>query len=404
MLQICPTELCTGCMACMNACAHDAIQIAYDSVGFKYPLINQDVCIECGACKKVCPSNYIQKKKKIKACYAVTAKNNVEILFSASGGALTALSRYVMQCGGIVYGCSGKEIKHVKHTRVLTKEDLLSLRGSKYVQSDIGLIYREVKEDLCRGGLVLFIGTPCQIAGLKGYLRKDYDNLITADIVCHGVPSQSILNDNINLYQKRFKDMLDINTIHFREKLSYMDSAIGKRFPKIEYGFYFSLKDSNGEEIRNKYPNDAYIAGFIKGLFLRKSCYQCLYACADRVSDFTFADFWGIRNDVKISIDKGVSAVLLNTEKAESLFEKLKKYICYERRDIQEAINGNGRLQSPTIRHANHDLFYRLYPSIGLKKSVRICLFKNWLGYKKRTFIEAIEHLKSFMKKSPISR
>ena len=172
MKTICPEELCTGCLACWNSCTHNAIEITTDICGFRYPAINQDFCVDCGLCQLSCPVIHPQGKKFPQSCYAVTVNTENELATCASGGAATALSRYVLQQGGIVYGCSNVEMRHVKHIRITKEEDLPLLKGSKYVQSDVGLNYRLIKGDLRQGLNVLFVGTPCQVAGLKSYLRK----------------------------------------------------------------------------------------------------------------------------------------------------------------------------------------------------------------------------------------
>ena len=214
MKTICPEELCTGCLACLNSCTHNAIEITTDICGFRYPSINQDICVDCGLCQLSCPVIHPIEKKFPQSCYAVTVNTEKELATCASGGAATALSRYVLQQGGIVYGCSNVEMRHVKHIRITKEEDLPLLKGSKYVQSDIGLNYRLVKKDLRQGLKVFFVGTPCQVAGLKSYLRKDYPNLITVDLVCHGVPSQQLLNDNIDRYNRMYKEVNE-ESIHF---------------------------------------------------------------------------------------------------------------------------------------------------------------------------------------------
>ena len=376
MKTICPEELCTGCLACWNSCTHNAIEITTDICGFRYPAINQDFCVDCGLCQLSCPVIHPQGKKFPQSCYAVTVNTENELATCASGGAATALSRYVLQQGGIVYGCSNVEMRHVKHIRITKEEDLPLLKGSKYVQSDVGLNYRLIKGDLRQGLNVLFVGTPCQVAGLKSYLRKDYPNLITADLVCHGVPSQQLLNDNIDRYNRRYKEVNE-GSIHFREKI-LSKNANQTQSAKIEYGWFFGKNQPySGKNIAVKYYKDPYMFGFIQGLFFRNNCYKCPYAYAIRVGDFTLSDFWGLGKDSSMDVGKGASAVLINTEKAKAVFEELKKDIRYEQREVQEAIMGNGQLQHPSRRHPKYGLFRELYPKMGLEKSVRICLKKD---------------------------
>ena len=384
MKQICPEELCTGCLACLNSCAHGAITLREDVVGFRYPSIDQTKCVDCKLCEKVCPALHVPERRFPKIGYAVQVKDNVELKQCASNGASTALARLILSHQGIVYGCSGEDIRQVKHIRVGHISQLNSIQGSKYVQSEIGFIYRSVKEDLQNQKKVLFIGTPCQVAGLKNYLRKEYDHLFTADLVCHGVPSQKLLNENIDDYQSKGLK-LDERTIRFRQKKS---DACQTQSARIEFGWFYQNQPYSARLKQVKYTRDPYMFGFIQGLFFRPSCYKCSYAYASRISDFTLSDYWGLGKDSGFVLGRGVSSVLLNTEKALQLFEELKASVSYEQREVQESVVGNGQLQRPSMKHPQYYKFREIYPSLGLRKAVDLCLRKDrWkIGLKKVLF------------------
>lgn len=388
MREICPKELCVGCLSCVNSCTHQAIEFEKDVCGFRYPIIDQEKCVDCGLCGFVCPVNHPPEKYFPKECYAVTVKSERELFSCASGGAATAIARHVLNTGGVVYGCSGMDIRHVRHVRISRMEELDLLKGSKYVQSDLGLTFKQIRGDLKVGKEVLFVGTPCQVGGLKTYLRKDYDNLITADLVCHGVPSQQLLNDNIDHYRKKGVDLQE-DSIRFRTKMSSQTQSF-----KIEYGWFF-LKNQpySGSPSKKAYYRDPYMFGFIQGLFFRASCYKCPYAYAVRVGDFTLSDFWGLGKDARMELGKGVSAVFINTEKARALFEVMKEEVAYEPREVQEAIVGNGQLQRPSSRHPQYDLFRRLYPRYGLAKAVDMCLRKDLVKIHLKGMIEGVRNL-----------
>lgn len=373
MKEICVKEKCTGCSACFNACNQKAITMSEDACGFIHPKIDQNLCIECGLCVKVCPVNTKVTFKYPSDCYAATVKSEEELLTCASGGLATELSRYVINKGGVVYGCTGKDIRNVHHIRINKLEDIELLKGSKYVQSFIGDTYKNVKKDLQAGHFVLFTGTPCQVAGLKGFLRhKDYQNLLTVDLVCHGVPSQKMLNDNISLYCAENEDI----SVSFRKKV-YTSSKYGALW-HIVYGWFYQTKNMSAPRAI-KYYKDPYMFGFLAPLTFRSSCYICPYANISRCSDFTLGDFWGLGKDAGFINGKGVSAVLVNTDKAISVWSEVSESCVWVRREIVEAQKRNGQLQVSSYMHKKYAMFMSLYQQIGFKHAVFCALKKEKL-------------------------
>lgn len=387
MKEICPKDKCTGCAACFNACGKKAITMTEDSCGYVHPQIDNELCVDCGLCTKVCPVNTKITLRYPLDCYAATVKSDEELLSCASGGIATELSRYVIDNGGVVYGCTGKDIRYVHHIRVDCKEDLQFLKGSKYVQSFIGETYKAVKNDLQTEKLVLFVGTPCQVAGLQGFLRqKDYPNLITADLVCHGVPSQKMLNDNISFYCKENEDI----SVWFRQK-EHRSSRSDAPW-HISYGWFY--KTSHMRTPRAvKYYKDPYMFGFLAPLTLRNSCYTCRYANISRCSDFTFGDFWGLNKNVGFINGKGVSMVLINTDKAANMWSKLSRRCIHVKRDIVEAQKGNGQLQVSSRMHNNYNMFISTYPKLGLKQAIYSSLYKDLHKIRFNNLKTFIKHL-----------
>lgn len=325
--MICPKEKCTGCHACYNKCPRKAIKMTEDNNGFLYPCVDETKCIKCNLCKKVCPSiENVELVSPLK-CYAM-ARNNVEARSaSTSGGAAALFYEYILKNNGVVYGTTF-ENNTFKQIRVDKIEDLYKLKGSKYVQSYVGDSYSQVLNDLKNGIKVLYIGTPCQIAGLKKYLNKDYEQLYTIDIICHGVPSQKYLFDEINL---NVKDKY--NKIKFR----------------TEEGFYLVVYNDDEELYKRGIGDSDYYQGFMNGFFYRENCYSCKYAGDKRCSDLTIGDFWGLGSDSSLYIDKdkGVNVLLPITEKGLELINNNVSEMKIEERSIVEAINGNKQLQKP---------------------------------------------------------
>lgn len=217
MKNICNINECTGCMACVNACAHHAIRIIADKEGFDRPVIDETLCVDCGLCAKTCPVNHHPLANEPKEIYSGWSSDEAVRINSSSGGAFTEIARPVLEDGGVVFGCALNDKLQAEHIYVETLEDLENkLRGSKYVQSRIGNTYAQAKNFLRQGRKVLFSGTPCQIAGLKNYLRRDYDNLITVDLICHGVPSPMLFEDYKKFIQKH--ENMKLTKVSFRCK------------------------------------------------------------------------------------------------------------------------------------------------------------------------------------------
>lgn len=345
MINIENKKDCSGCSACYSICPSNAIELVDDEIGFKYPKVNSDKCVNCGLCEKVCP---IKKKenidKKTKA-YAVVNKNEEIRRKSSSGGIFTLLAEEIIKNNGVVFGVRFDEHFNVIHSYTETLEALKDFRGSKYVQSVIGDSYKKAKEFLEKGRLVLFTGTPCQIEGLKSFLQKDYKNLYTQDLICHGVPSPKVWRKYMEFRRK--KDSNEPIEINFRNK----DNG-WKRF-NIKF-------DYQTTEYKNSLDKDIYMNVFLKDVCLRDSCYDCNFKKFNRNSDITLADFWGINNiNPNFDDDKGTSLVIINSVKGTDLFEKIKNQIIYEETRLEEAIKYNSAMIKSVSQNKSREDFFK---------------------------------------------
>lgn len=381
MIEICKKENCTGCGLCTIVCTKDAISMTKGKYGHLFPVIDKTLCIDCGLCKKKCPSNSTIKSIPPQKAYAAFSNDDKDYRSSTSGAAASVFSNYIIEQGGIVYGCAVCNINDktldVKHIRVARKEDLPRLKGSKYVQSRITEILPLLKKDVKAAKEVLFIGTPCQIAAVCNLFNKVPDNLYLIDIVCHGVPSLDMLQKHIT---KKIGEQ-DVDNIQFR---------VG-----AEYHMLISYKENTLYEnhLFNERYKDEYFNSFFYGFICRDSCNNCKYAKDTRISDITIGDFWGLgkmgdTSNIK-KHDNGISVILSITSKGEELLNKVNsKFNIYER-PVPEAINGNDQLHKPKSINNRTFIFrtlYRFFPfSIAYKLSMldkKIINIKNVLKTK----------------------
>ena len=319
--MICNKKDCTGCFACYNICPKNAIKMIHDDNGFIYPEIDIEKCINCNLCKKVCPAINKLEYQEIQSCYAAQRKNINKLNESSSGGVASVFAESIVKNGGIVYGATYEKSYQLHFIRVDNLKDINKLKGSKYVHCYIEDSYKNIKKDLINKKTVLFIGTPCQIAGLKLFLMKDYDNLICVDLICHGVPSQKYLKDELD----KNIDINKITGLTFRNNNNFMIAG----------------KNNNKVIINIPIEKSRYLRGFLDCFFLRENCYKCKYANPKRISDITIGDFWGIESDSKFYQNKsnGISVILINNTKGNIFFNKCKKMLNLEKRNINEAIN-----------------------------------------------------------------
>ncbi len=354
---------CCGCSSCANACPKNAITIVPDEYGFVYPSIDKTLCVNCDACKKACGYQNSFTGYNSVNCFAATAKDNDLLRKSSSGGVFGVLADCVLKNGGSVYGASlqwKESIPFTNHIRIDSCDDLHKLQGSKYVQSNIGTTYLQAKKDLEAGMTVLFSGTPCQIAGLKGFLEKDYDKLITVDIICHGVPNEKMFQEFLETKQKKGKKITDFS---FRTKEKGQGMNVGISYKRLNEKIIKKIRNANIY---------SYMHYFLKSYIYRINCYTCPFAQKLRISDITIGDFWGfheeyptVPSNFKVNNSSGISCVLVNTQEGNDFFLNCSENMHILPSEFEKIERHNAQLRKPSELGEKRNVILQMYRENG---------------------------------------
>ncbi len=336
-------DICCGCGACELTCPRNCITMVSDEEGFEYPQIDKNRCVNCGLCKNVCPVINHKYSDEKPQCFASYSKDSCVRINSSSGGVFTELASQIIKNGGVVCGAMFDENFNLAHSFADTIEGIDRLRGSKYIQSKTTKAFEETKKLLDKGKMVLFSGTPCQIQGLLNFLKKPYDNLITQDIICHGVPSEKLwraycqsINASVPTYA------------------SFRDKKYGWR------NYSYIIKFNDKSVYCRMHNDDAYSNLFLKNLSLRPSCYLCAFKGERSASDLTIGDFWGVEEVLPdIDYKNGVSLVVVNTPKGEELFSAVKHRLCCEHVDLDKALHFNIAKLKSASRPQDREYIYK---------------------------------------------
>lgn len=348
MIEIKDKEKCSGCWACYNVCPKHCIKMEEDEEGFQYPHVDKGTCIECGICEKACPLQTPKlQEESIPESYVVQNCDSDTLRHSTSGGFYTALSAYVISNGGVVFGATFDDKMVLRHTYSETLEGCLKFRGSKYVQSLIGESYQVAKEFLDEGRMVAFSGTPCQIAGLVGYLgKRKYAKLILVDLVCRGTPSPRVLKEYLN-YHASCSGGKPVQWLS-RDKYYGYDLSTATILYEKGVSPYHGIKG-----------NDFMLTAYFRGLISRPSCYNCHFKTLHRVSDITLFDCWNAKSSSNRFSRKGATNVLIHTSKGEEIFESIKGEFISASSDIAKIIKRDGvMIFGNPPKSPNRNLFF----------------------------------------------
>ncbi|MEE1282586.1 MAG: Coenzyme F420 hydrogenase/dehydrogenase, beta subunit C-terminal domain [Acutalibacteraceae bacterium] len=359
MLKISEKKDCTGCYACAAICKNGAIVMKKDEEGFRYPVINESKCIKCKLCERVCPVKNQSNTNNILESYAAFNKNDEIRKLSSSGGLFTRFAKQILDEGGVVFGAAFDENYNVHHIYVKTEAELEKLRSSKYLQSQIKDSFVKAKFFLDKGRKVLFSGTPCQVAGLKSFLRREYKNLYTQDIICHGVPSPQVWQ----------KYLTTVNTENKKiEKVCFRSKRNGWK----NYGLEIVYEDST--DYFCDFRENTYSKAFLNNLCLRPSCYECAFKKQKPFSDVTLADYWGVDiENPKIDDNKGISVVIINSEKGKELLFNEKDKLFVDKLDISVVLQHNSSLVESSPMNKKRDYFMRNLGKKDFDKLVDKC-------------------------------
>ena len=354
---------CTGCKMCADICPKNAIDFREDNEGFWYPMVDTKKCVKCGLCREKCPSlNEYRADNTMPDVYAVWSKDDNVRITSTSGGAFWGIAKKFLEQGGVVAGCVyGDDWKSAKHMLARSESELLKIKGSKYFQSNTSGIYKKTKEALLNGDKVLFCGTPCQNAALRTFLGKEYPNLYCLDFICRSINSPKAFKAYIEELEEKHKSK--VCEVQLKNKNSGWQSLASR------------VKFENGDEEINDKTKDWWVKGFIyNDLYTRESCYHCRYKVLPRASaDITIGDFWGIENQKKSDMFKGISVIMINSEKGKSLFDGSKNDFIVQKKTLEDVKPGNPALLINPFRTKKQDKFFSLLEEEKFSEAVRQC-------------------------------
>lgn len=376
MIELESMNKCSGCASCALTCPQNCITMVLDKMGFYYPKVDTEQCIQCGLCRSRCPAysgNASGDADHIAEAFAVVGKDEKIREISSSGGIFYFVARYIISQNGVIFGAAFDDNYHsVRHIAVDSPADLYKLQGAKYVQSEIGESYLSARFYLDQGKPVLFTGTPCQIAGLKTFLNKDYSNLYLLDIVCHGVPSPAVWNDYLTQLEKQYSGK--VKCVAFRDKTNGWKN------------YLLRIEMDNGSVYSSDRINDLYMRGFLHNYYLRLSCYECNYKRIEHGADMTLGDFWGIENICPtLYDDKGTSLVIVSSPKGRLLFEQIQEKVCVQKVALDDVIPFNQSI----VKSANYTLSrkkfendFRLKPIMNVLK--KHCSMSKYQSLKRK--------------------
>ena len=352
---------CNGCTACSSICPKHCIEMKANEDGFLYPIVNKDNCISCNLCDKVCPVNNEIKLNDVPNAYAAINKKEEERLQSSSGGVFSLIANYILDKNGYVVGAAYNDKFEVELLTIDSKEELHKLRGAKYSQSRLGDVFGKIKEFLDTDHYVLFSGTPCQVGGLKYYLRKDYEKLVLIDTVCHGVPSPLVWKKYVE-YRSKTDNKGEIPiSINLRSKSSGWSR------------YNYSIEFFYGKKLYSKVNGqDPYMKAFVGNYCLRESCYDCSFKSTQRISDFTLGDYWGIWNqNPEMDDNKGTSLLLVHSIKGNKILEAISTQLNYVQVDLDESIKENPSMIKSSTINKDRSLFIGIIIREGFKQAIK---------------------------------